>query len=575
MPRSATSTDALRRSLDSSVAVARTVAVLGCAGTIAAVAAAAWAATLLVVRLLPLAGGSTHSDAWPLVAAAAAAAGAAWPAIRTAAAAWPSRLMIAVAAERAHPQLGERISRAVEFLDEVASAAATDRGSAALKALAVEQAAEAAAGIGRLPVPALRGQLRLAAAGGAAIALVAALTLATSPSRTTDRGGGETATTAATPAASRSTPEATLQIWRKLEAIRGQLAGGRPPTHAALATAIAAVAAESERALEAAGGESAGVLSVFAAALPQLERDLAARPADDAAALAGVRRSLDELSSLARAAVRIADAAAFERSLAAVLSEWFALEPGELPADLPAPVRGGLDRAANLEDECLQGINADRKTLLVATQRQPVEAKLIASAANPLAGFDGPPFIRSANDIRDNRLAIAADSARRAADLLEGSAKLLGMTGTGASATPIPPAARTAAPDPTSNPSAADIARGLLDRIHDDVTSAAESGNEPAVNAAAAAGRGAGADGSATTTSPQAGTVTGPPTAAELPAGADEIARAWLLLQERSFPQRPQGGDLLAFPSHRQAIDAYYRLLLESSRGRKQPSSQP
>ena len=233
MPSTVASRDNLRQSLDASVAVARAVAVLGCAGRIAAVAAAAWAGMLLVIRILPLAGGPSIGDRWLLVAAAAAAALASLPLFRTVASAWPSRLAIAIAAERMHPQLGESISRAIEFLEDKSETAAPGQGSAALRALAAERAAEAAAGIGRLPVPGLRANLLSAVSGAVAVALVAAVTSATAPARTTadaTRGLPAATTVAGVPAAPRSIAAATRAVWQRIESLRGRLAGENPPT---------------------------------------------------------------------------------------------------------------------------------------------------------------------------------------------------------------------------------------------------------------------------------------------------------------------------------------------------------
>jgi hypothetical protein len=73
--------------------------------------------------------------------------------------------------------------------------------------------------------------------------------------------------------------------------------------------------------------------------------------------------------------------------------------------------------------------------------------------------------------------------------------------------------------------------------------------------AAAAPGPGGGASAEA----PQAG---------GLAPGADGIERVWSLVPQQSLPLRPRAADAATFPSHRRAIDAYYRLLLEQERSK-------
>ena len=397
------------------------------------------------------------------------------------------------------------------------------------------------------------------------------------------RGLPAAPTVAGVPAAPRSIAAATRAVWQRIESLRGRLAGETPPTPGEAAAAIGSLAADSRQSLAAAGGRGS-VLTAFAHTLSQLERDLTApRGAADVDPLTMVRKSLDELSALARTAVRIADTASFERRLAALSAEWFALAPGEEPGGLPAPIRAGLDQAAALAGRCAEEIAVDRATLVHATHLQPSDADGISRAATLIAAIEATSLAGMADDIRGNRLAIAAESADRVAASLEQVADLLGMNAAASTTGPALNLPR----DPAANPSSMQVARELLDRLPEAIVSASQA-VEPGATAAVApsdtrrpttpattAGGSPGIDGSTAATSPRSGTVTGPRTEADTSAAVNAGDEAWRLLQEQSFPQRPQAGELLAFPSHRQAIDAYYRLLLKSAAGRKQPSSQP
>lgn len=93
----------------------------------------------------------------------------------------PTRLDAALAAEAVHPELGERISRAVGFLEEPEEPADHGMGRG-LRGLAVTQAAAAAARISRMPTPGLHTHAPWMAAGVAAVgSLVGAALLLPSP----------------------------------------------------------------------------------------------------------------------------------------------------------------------------------------------------------------------------------------------------------------------------------------------------------------------------------------------------------------------------------------------------------
>lgn len=156
--------DLLRRRLDRTVATAAAIRMLGWCGRVACIVVLANA----IVAVMTMAGGPLPPGAARLMIIALTICGvtAAW---RLRADAPPRRLDVAIEAEAAAPQLGERLSRAVEFLDDEAETNA--RG---LKHLALADAATAAATLPRLPVPGIRAHAAWLAAGCGAIACLAA-----------------------------------------------------------------------------------------------------------------------------------------------------------------------------------------------------------------------------------------------------------------------------------------------------------------------------------------------------------------------------------------------------------------
>ena len=162
----APSAERLRTAIDRRVSTARLVLGLGVVGRIGCVAACVWAIAVVADRI---AGGRVDAR---LVACTvlAAAALAAWFFARRAIASWPTRLSLALAAERAQPELGERISRAIGFLDDTTS---ESDGSTTLKALAISQAADAADRIVAVPIEGGTRHVGFAAAAAVALSLLA------------------------------------------------------------------------------------------------------------------------------------------------------------------------------------------------------------------------------------------------------------------------------------------------------------------------------------------------------------------------------------------------------------------
>lgn len=157
----------LRRRLDRALVAAWAVRLLGWLGHVAAIDLAA----VVVASVVAVASGAA---ALPLMRGVAVAA-----TLPAAIVSWwlwagdrPTRLAVARAAEAACPALGERLSRAVEWLDTVADPAQSSCLSGGLRRLAIEDAAAAAPG--RLPTPGLAGHGPWIVAGGVAVALLLA-----------------------------------------------------------------------------------------------------------------------------------------------------------------------------------------------------------------------------------------------------------------------------------------------------------------------------------------------------------------------------------------------------------------
>jgi hypothetical protein len=156
--------DALRDRLDRTVAAAAAIRILGWLGRLACIAVAA---SLIVAAGDAVVGPLATIVVWMACGGlTCCGAIAAW---RQFAAPRPRRLDIALAAEATAPQIGERISRAVGFLDDQAE---DDLGG--WKTLALADAAAAATQVARLPVPGLRGHAGWLAAGSVMLACLAA-----------------------------------------------------------------------------------------------------------------------------------------------------------------------------------------------------------------------------------------------------------------------------------------------------------------------------------------------------------------------------------------------------------------
>lgn len=460
----------LQTAIDRRVATARLVHGLGVAGRIGCVAATAWAAALLAGGLA-----GDRIDA-RLVAGTVliAAAIAAWLFSRRAIDAWPTRLSIALAAERSQPDLGEGISRAIDFLDDTAAGRG---GSTALKSIAIEQAADAADRLATAPVEGAAQHLGFAAAATVALTLL----MFAAPRR-------DAASTSAT---------ATTQ------------APGVEPSPAA------------------------------------------------------VRPAFDPRSEAGQAAARIAALAGFERQFADSLAGWFAEAPGLAAIDAPLRRRRAIAEAATLHDDCLEVISSAAHVITAATAAEASggSVALRKAMADLTRDADAAQGISAA--IRDHRLAAAAQATSHLADRLAAAAGLLGL--------PIADAGRQACSEqqPNAGQAPASLDRdshALIDRLArlDRAVASASIAKGLDITEPGAASQSAAPEGAA------AGPGGGAPAELPQPGGlapeGDGIERIWSLVPEQSLPLRPRAADAATFPSHRRAIDAYYRLLLEQRR---------
>ena len=529
--------DAFRRALDRAVTLGwagRTLAVIGGWTAASAVAVAAVAAVDLAT------GGRVGIGFLPAslrVAVVAAAAALATAAVRRrGGAAWrPSRLGVALETERRHPVLGERLSRAVEFLDRDPGApAATGEGpgpddtTRALEQLAVEQAAAAAHGVGGLAVPDLAADLRWLTAG---LAMPVAVWLST----------------AVLPAAWGAA------VLRQLPAVH------HVPQPAAAAGQTAATSPP---------------------------------PAEPSAAA-----DLDLPPAVAEAARRIRAAAALERRMADVLAELFARSPGVPVETLPRESRRTLDQLAAIQTEGLRTIFSDRDLLAAAAEsvgNDPAHgpaATALARANARLADLDRLALPESPSQIAANRLGLAGGVVAATGDILAEAADSLG-------AAPVaPPTVAEITRQPQR--AAAQLVRvtAALERIAASHRRSPDDENTPTGSAAAVPAdtmAGTGSDGGAVattigdagraatttaTTDPRFGTGSASSSGSN---GSETVAtrpieRVWNLLpdRDRSTAGREAYDSMPA--AYRPAIDAYYRLLLQSlpDASRADPTSSP
>ena len=582
------------------------------------------------------------------------------------------RLGVALATERRHPWLGERISRAVGFLDDPADRGdtaplgdgparrdrlrATERAdhppqgddplTRGLRRLAIAQAAEGLDAVPRLAVPGAEARRRWIGAGFVTAAAVAASAWAGPPAwRAAIRGSvfgaavadarRETAPPAhpAAAVAMPTDPAAAIAAARHaVQVLRAALSDDKPlpdDRRSRLAARARNAAAAADAALAMLWPDDPpALLPLLAAGLGDVARSLARAsvPAEPAAAAgdgtdnadgpdgaARARAVLAHLVTASTAADRLAAAAEVEVRLAAVLSRGFARAPGADAHDLSADMQGGLDRLAEIAAECRRTVAADGRGLRAATDAI-VRGGIATDAALPAASsvvrrgcdrLDAVAVEATAplpGHVAANRLGRAATIAAEAAQEIAALAAALGTLPTGGPPAPSvggPPdaasitgaAATTGGPQP---PGPLDRTRARLELAAATILApldevAATAGGPPEGTAGAGEWRDRPADAQSTDAqstggqaaaagrTPAGGTPAGnTPTAGAagtgVAAGGATVAdaapsaaeRVWMLLPRRERPDAPANAAEREPAAYRPAIDAYYRLLLQS-----------
>jgi len=486
----------LARLLDRAVVVARVGQVLELAGRGVVAVVLAILAIVLACSLgfhLPFPTG--------LIVVAVAIGIAAWRGIRTWK--WPDRLATAMALERAHPRIGETISRAVEFIGAASEKAGPPADLLAVDLIgeALEEAATAVEALSQDRSGnrhAIRGPLlplRWPAAGIAAAVVVAVAFLAV-PGRLVPQL-----------AEAFFVPRPAEPIPRFVEA--------EPPTAlpraaVAAATRLAEAAATEERL-------AAALLARFAR-LPGGSREELTRVEQD---------WLDETAALQAA---IADD--IGRNLGTVVASVARTDP-RIADELAG---GGLvrERVAALEQaaERIRGNQLAAASGLITSQVRPILAALAECGVGP-SGKTGPAFDRAELVQRRILSAIEADGDRLSATMTESGRIPNGNAGDlapadGAGHGPAPSMLGTAATDRT-----APGAGGTTG-----------TGGVPAGDAGSTASDAGG---------PGSGGVAGTDAGPRLP--------AWVRAREERPVETLAGDDFSAPPRYRGAVDDYYRRL--------------
>lgn len=383
---------ALRSRLDRGVTMALAVWLAGWLGRLAVCAVAAFAAVALVNRLLAPAGVAVGRG--PVIAAVLAAAAATW---------WrwggraPTRLDVARAIEATHLDVGERVSRAVAFLDLPPVAVQEPPLTAGFRELALEEAARAAGAIRRLPVPGLARHMPWAVAGSiAGLAWLASMQMASREvAETLPRETLSTASPTVTAAADHAEAAARLAalaavearlaevLARRFAAAPGQMVDSLPEMQQRDLAALAGVHEESRQAVH------------------RVRDDLAASETLAAQAAGGQLESLMDSSADA-----VADAITTNRlaTAAAAAQQW---------ADTLAAVARLLGRE-----------EADATVTL--QQLRPQEVVLVRRAEATLAALEQRPLDGSQDGDAGRAAAVVAREAAGRAPLPDGTKRPTG-----------------------------------------------------------------------------------------------------------------------------------------------------
>jgi|GEM_PF-1366819 len=528
-PAAGRGADELRRSLDRAVRgtrVGRLLAACGCwlAAASCLVAALATIDICSAGRLgLPIMPVAARAAVLLVAAGIPVIAFVRWRLIRDG---WPDRLGIAVATEARHPVLGETLSRAVGFVDEPTDAgrqggaAKPSPATVALQRLAIDQAADAARQVGGPVLPGLGVDLRAAAAG---VATAVALWLST-----------------------------TCLPDRWAAAVQRQC-----------------------------------IVSVDRAATPApLVPPSPDRPATADSATADSAATTALPADVRRAAGRLALAAAVERQLGDLLAARFAQAPGVPTAALPRQRRQDLDELAAIQTDCSRSIAAARSTI-ADSRLQPAAARHDDRLLAAIGRLDGPEVAdadAAAAHITANRLQLAATAADRAAEVVAEVAAELGAAPVDAprdrlsaergaalgANLDVDPGTQLESDRPLAR-AVATIARIAADSDHSATASARvpAGGSRPTSATAGTSGSAAAGSGGTTiaTTDPSGASSSAAAVSAEISATAEQsspLGRVWSRLPATARSQTARTALESMPPAYRPAIDAYYRLLLQS-----------
>jgi hypothetical protein len=385
----------LCRRLDRSVAVAKVVRLAGWLGRMAVVAVAAFVAVAVVNRLLAPAG--TAVGRWPVIAVVFAGVVAAWWWWREGAL---TRLDVARAIEASHVALGERVSRAVPFLDLREDAPAEPSLTSGLRGLAVADAARAVAAIRRLPVPGLTHHIPWAVAGSVA-GLVWLASMQMVPRKLAEAEPRESLST--------DTPTVAAEV-----------------DHAAAAARLAAAAAVESRLAEI-------LARRFAAAPGQMVDSLSEMQQRDLVTLAGVHE--ESLRTVHRVRVELAASETLEARAAGRQLESLEDESGDtlrhaITANRLATAAAGVRRWADTLAAVVRLLGGEEGDVAgTPSQLPPREVIQVRRAEAALAAIEQRPLDRHQN-AGDGRTAVVA--AREAADrkpLPDGAERPTGPTG--------------------------------------------------------------------------------------------------------------------------------------------------
>jgi hypothetical protein len=289
------------------------------------------------------------------------------------------------------------------------------------------------------------------------------------------------------------------------------------------------------------------------------------------ATAAGEPRAAD----VAAAADAIASSAAIEARLTAMIDARFTRAPGVIRDDLPAAEQADLDRLAAIHADAAREILRGR-TVVAALAATAPQAR---DAAGLLQSIDAAAIEAATADIGLHRLAAAAATTARVSSVLAAAARSLGVTvdegGIALAAAAPLPARRMAsalAEIDRRTSAAGQVPAAALAAAPPDAAQRQPpptqpgSGPPPGERDQAAPAGG--------TTEPRFGTGADQ-TQTAVPPAARPAGRAWDVLPAAVRTAAARGGWEEVPPTYRQAVDRYYKSLLDSLTAESPPAASP